>query len=290
RFTAFSPRKVITGGQSLAGLSSLVLADDPLPGYTGPIGGEAPNPTGPPTQNKQFSSTVSVPGGGSRAPGTYETYEFTIGPNDGNGAMTVKIEWDTSVDDFDLYVYSKDSSGNLTEVNHSAGGSPQKSEKGTITNPAAGDYVVLVDNYAAPDPRWRGSVTFAAPAPGSVATGSGAYTPAEKDAWFARLRQWVQDGGNLVLTDGALRALPELVPAIPAGSVSRKPVYAGQIAFADADENDPTLDDALAANVAQDGARFGSGMRRQMFEPTPPGFAIQDPEPGDDQPHSRPYD
>jgi hypothetical protein len=290
RFGAVDPRNVIKGKQqSLSGLRSLVLADDPLPGYTGPYGAEPPRPSGPPTANKQFASTVSVPGVGSRVPGTYETYEFSIGPNDGNGAMTVKIEWDTSVDDFDLYVYSKDADGNLTEVNHSAGGAPQTSETVTVKNPAAGDYVVFVDNWAAPDPRWRGSVTFTPPEAGGVATGTGAYTPAEQDKWFAKLRTWVEGGGNLVLTDGALRALPELV-SIPAGAVGRQTVYAGQTAFADADSGDDTLDDPLARDMAQDGARFGSGMRRQTFEPTPLGFAIQDPVSGDDQSHARQYD
>jgi hypothetical protein len=289
RFSAFDPRKVISGRQSLSGLSSLVLADNPLPGYTGPYGAEAPKPSGPPTTNKQFSSTVSVPGAGSRLPGTYETYEFTIGPNDGNGAMAVKIEWDTPVDDFDLYVYTKDADGNLTEVNHSAGGAPQTSESFTVKNPAAGDYVVFVDNWAAPDPRWRGSVTFTPPDAGGVATGTGAYTAAEKDQWFAKLRQWVEAGGNLVLSDGALRALPELT-GIPADAISRQTVYAGQTAFADTDESDTTLDDPLARDMAQDGARFGSGMRRQTFEPTPLGFAIQDTETGDDQSHARQYD
>jgi hypothetical protein len=92
-----------------------------------------------------------------------------------------------------------------------------------------------------------------------------------------------------VLTDGALRALPELT-SISADAVSRQTVYAGQTAFADEDGGDDTLDDPLAADVAQDGARFGSGMRRQMFEPTPLGFAIQDPETGSDQSHARQYD
>jgi hypothetical protein len=99
----------------------------------------------------------------------------------------------------------------------------------------------------------------------------------------------VQGGGNLVLTDGALRALPELT-SISADAVSRQTVYAGQTAFADEDGGDDTLDDPLAADVAQDGARFGSGMRRQMFEPTPLGFAIQDPATGTDQSHARQYD
>jgi hypothetical protein len=56
--------------------------------------------------------------------------------------------------------------------------------------------------------------------------------------------------------------------------VSPTTVYAGQIAFAkSADE--PTVEDPLAAGLSQRGMRFNTDMRRQMYEPTPLGFAIQ---------------
>ena len=87
------------------------------------------------------------------------------------------------------------------------------------------------------------------------------------------LGDWVRDGGNLVLTDGALRALPDL-SSIDPDAIRRQTVYAGQTAFATAEDED-TLDDPLADDVDQEGARFGAGMRRQTFEPTPLGFAIQ---------------
>ena len=49
--------------------------------------------------------------------GTYETYEFTVGPNDCNGAMNVKVEWTVPANDFDLYLYWKDPrDGSLTPV------------------------------------------------------------------------------------------------------------------------------------------------------------------------------
>ena len=70
RFGAVNPRDVIAGTQSLTGLKSLVLADDALPGYTGPYGGDQPKPTGPRTANKQFqSTTATVPGQGTRMDG-----------------------------------------------------------------------------------------------------------------------------------------------------------------------------------------------------------------------------
>ena len=98
----------------------------------------------------------------------------------------------------------------------------------------------------------------------------------------------MQAGGNLVLTDGALRALPELT-SIPPEAINRQTVYAGQTAFADADADDTTLDDPLARDVDQDGSRYGSGKRRQMFEPTPLGFSIQNAA-GDNEAHARQYD
>ena len=272
KFSAVDPRKVITNQQSLAGITSLVLADDPLPGYTGSYVSDPQKPTGPPTADKQFESSASVPGAGERVPGTYETYEFTIGPNDSNGSMDVKIDWDIDQMDFDLYVYKKNEDGTETEVNHSAGGTPQTSEEVKVPNPAAGDYIVYVDNWAAPDPQWRGTVTFtpATDTSGDVpsGTGTGAFTPAEKNNWFAKLGHWVSRGGNLVLTDGALRALPELVP-MPTNVVRRTTVYAGGIAFSTPTQtttrsttrSPPTCRRTARAGAAAGGARPTSRRR-----------------------------
>ena len=104
-----------------------------------------------------------------------------------------------------------------------------------------------------------------------------------RNRWYVKLRNWVSRGGNLVLTDGALRALPRLT-GIPGSAVNRITVYVGQIAFAKADGDD-TLDDRLNRGVDIPGARFNIGMRRQTFEPTPLGFSIQD-DAGEDEAHS----
>ncbi|HEX2044309.1 MAG TPA: hypothetical protein VHF23_01640, partial [Gaiellaceae bacterium] len=108
----------------------------------------------------------------------------------------------------------------------------------------------------------------------------------EKEAWLAKLREYVEGGGNLVLTDGALRALPELT-SLPAGAVRRQTVYVGQVSFSTGTGD--TLADPLNRDVAQPGARFNSGMRRQTFEPTPLGFAIQNST-GSDGSYARQYD
>ena len=97
----------------------------------------------------------------------------------------------------------------------------------------------------------------------------------QASTWYSMLRKWVGAGGNLVLTDAALAALPDLVSRIPRGAVTRRHSYVGQVAFATADEGD-TLRDPLSRDVKQPGARFNGGMRRQTYEPTPIGFTIQD--------------
>jgi hypothetical protein len=265
------PRKVIDGTQSLGGFDTIALADDPLPGYVGPYGGVSDRPTGPPTPDFTFQGSSTVPGGGSGAPGTTEEKPFTIGRNDGDKTATITIHWADGTNDFDLNVYKEDASGNRTLVGSSAGGPPGMSEQVVLPEPNPGKYVIEVVNYAAADPNWTGTAKFA-PLDASAGPGS-AFTAAEKDAWFKKLGEWVHGGGNLVLTDGALRALPELT-GVPGSAVSKQTVYAGQSAFS-TDGSDTTLKDPLARNVAQQGARFNSGMRRQMFEPTPLGFAIQ---------------
>ena len=54
------------------------------------------------------------------------------------------------------------------------------------------------------------------------------YTEAEKDAWVAKLRGYVTGGGNLVLTDGALRGpARSSTPVAGADKVNRQTVYVG---------------------------------------------------------------
>lgn len=102
----------------------------------------------------------------------------------------------------------------------------------------------------------------------------GSYTADERAAWFQKLGEWVQAGGNLVLTDGALTALRELTP-IEDHRINPSTVYVGQVSFPSNQAN--VLDaNPLTQGLAQQGARFNSGNRRQTFEPTPLGYAIQD--------------
>jgi hypothetical protein len=84
---------------------------------------------------------------GTFPPGTYEDTPFTIGPNDGDASVLITVKGATDSDDWDLYVYHDDGSGNLTEVGSSA--SSASTESVNIPNPAAGKYVVRVVNFNA---------------------------------------------------------------------------------------------------------------------------------------------
>jgi hypothetical protein len=167
-----------------------------------------------------------------------------------------------------------DASGTWTQAAAAGNTNLNTSEALTLSSPPAGDYRLAVVNCSALDSNYAGSLSFtaAAPAPAS------AFTGAEKDAWFDRVREYVQGGGNLLLTDGALRALPEIT-GIGRDKVERRLVYAGQTAFTTGAGATPTsgpntLSDPLAANIRQPGARFNSNLRRQTFEPSPLGFFV----------------
>jgi hypothetical protein len=115
----------------------------------------------------------------------------------------------------------------------------------------------------------------------------GSYNATQRQAWFDALRAYVEGGGNLVLTDGALLALPQLT-SVPADKIERRTVYVGQVSFAET-PGDDTTDEPLGKNVRQPGARFNGGdreKRRQTFEPTPLGFSIQNATTGANESHA----
>jgi hypothetical protein len=274
RFQTLDPAKVISGEQSLGSFNNVVLADDPLPGFTGLWG-----PVGPPPADFDIAGDPTLPGAfgfaaETRPPGTYTLREFEIASDRAAGGIDIRIDWEMAENDFDMYLYRVlgdkeilvgSSTGTQLETNW---------EQITLDTPLrTGKYHLYVDNFAAGDPRWTGKVKFKPVDPNPP---TGAFTNEQRDAWLAKLREYVQGGGNLVLTDGALRALPGLT-GMPTGAVGQSTVYAGQLSFEKA-PGETTLQDPLLnapQTISQLGARFNSGTRRQMYEPTPVGFAIQ---------------
>ncbi|MDQ3646238.1 MAG: hypothetical protein M3345_04800, partial [Actinomycetota bacterium] len=106
----------------------------------------------------------------------------------------------------------------------------------------------------------------------------------------SKLRRWVyKGGGNLVLTDEALKMLPAM--GIVPGGVESTKVYAGYVNFATR-RREVTYADPLARKIDQPGAAEGGAAgagdipedeshRHQTYEPVPIGYSIQTPS-GDD--------
>ena len=278
KFKELDPAKVLSGEQTLAGLKNLVLADDPLPGFTGLYG-----PVGPTPKDFDITADPTLPGAYSpniaddpstRRPGTFTMKEFTIKPEESAGGIHIRVEWTDVNNDFDMYLY-RVIGGKLVLAGESAtaGGESNFEDINLSTPLRPGKYQLFVDNWAAPDFRWTGKVQFKAVDPNPP---TGAFTNEQRDAWFGKLKEFVQGGGNLILTDGALRALPALT-GMPTSSVGPSTVYAGQVSFETA-PGETTLKDPLLnapQTINQPGSRFNSDTRRQMYEPTPLGFPIQ---------------
>jgi hypothetical protein len=121
------------------------------------------------TADISFKSTGKAvqPGAivGTGADGTFEDIPFTIAPDDADGQVAIEVHWSNDADDFDLYVYKKNSTGGLDQVGSSAGAPPSTSEATTIsqqgTDPVPpGNYVIRVQNYASTSPDFEGVAKF----------------------------------------------------------------------------------------------------------------------------------
>ena len=278
-FQEVDPRKVLSGEQSLAGLANVVLADDPLPGFTGHYGPVGPPPAGfaiegEPTAPGAYSPTIADDPS-TRRPGTFTRIDFDIAPDKSAGGVHIRIDWELLDNDFDMYLY-RQIGEKLVLVGQSTGtqGETNYEDINLDTPLRSGKYALFVDNWASADFRWSGKVEFKPVDPNPP---TGDFSPEERDAWFAKLREYAEGGGNLVLTDGALRALPGIT-GMPVSAVGQSTVYAGQLAFETAPGKTTLSDPLLTAplTVNQPGSRFNVDTRRQMYEPTPLGFPIQE--------------
>ena len=291
-FEAIDPAKVIAGEQSLDSFKTIVLADEALPGYYGPYKGQV-QPTGGKTADFEFpNDEPTTPGqtadgctpAATSAEATDE-HPFTIPANDLNRSFTVTIKWAQPTNDWALAVFRIED-GQRELAGSTDTNPPATQESLQIQLPKPGEYIAVAINCAAAAPAdpFTGTVEFEAEKPPPDST----FTVEQKDAWMGKLRDWVSGGGNLVLTDGALKAVSELT-SVPGAAISERIVYVGQTAFQVCDtfnddgtcETKETVEDPLAKNVAQFGARFNTGMRRQTYESTPLGFAIQSEDGGD---------
>ncbi len=284
RLTPVSADDVLSGKVNLDRYTSVVVADDPLPGYS-----EAA-PSGPAQASLHFDPTVPAtatapcayqPGTQDELPPTCAAdFEFDVdSANFNNQRMTVKMtasDFETA-GDWDLYVERQSRiTGEWFPV--SSGATSSATESTTVLTPPAGHYRARIVNWAGTQAPQSLDVTFSNEYAGPPLQAS-QRTDATRDAWAAKLRGYAERGGNLVLTDGALRNLAYM-GVVRRSLINNFSVYAGFIGFT-RDGHADTYGDPLAADVNQPGAAEGPGHRHQTYEPVPLGYAIQDASGGD---------
>jgi hypothetical protein len=269
--------QVLSGAVSLDRFDSVVVADDALPGFVEPA------PTGPAQGPVEFTdvsprTATTVPC--AYQPGIQDVipptcaadFEFDVSGTFNNQSMSVALV--APAGDYDLYVERQSRiSGAWSPAGQSATGSA--SETATIVRPLPGHYRARVVNWAAVGPAESLRVSFSNVYAGPPLEPS-QRTAAERDAWGAKLRSFAERGGNLVLTDGALRNL-SYMGVVGRGFVNDFAVYAGYVAFT-RDGSNETYADPLAQNVNQPGAAEGPGFRHQTYEPVPIGYPITPPD------------
>jgi hypothetical protein len=283
-FTAVDADKLAKddAAQVPTSLDTLILSDQPLPGYSFPA---LPDVKLPADVNKTDTHPTAPCGytdGLPHSPTCGESFDIKF-TEKGAGRMVVTLTPTSGDLTLTVAKVSDDGSSETQIGGTSDQGGDGGAETVAVAYPDPGTYRVYVDNFtAAPDSSWKTNVHWEAPSIGK-AGGSSNYTDAEFQRYAAKLKAFVSGGGNLVLTDGAMQVLPYLFDAIKRTDVTRNISYVGQVAFTtketdsqDAPTDGNTLKDPLAVNVARQGARFNSGLRRQTFEPTPIGFSIQD--------------
>jgi hypothetical protein len=128
--------------------------------------------TGEPSPQQQFASRgESTPCANFDDPPEtcYEDHVITVPAGEGidNARATIRVEWPSPVSDYDMKVYRDG-----VEVGSSGQGTTNF-EQVTLGDPAPGEYVVRVINYAAAEP-WTGTVTFEGPE---------AFQPAMTETW-----------------------------------------------------------------------------------------------------------
>jgi hypothetical protein len=278
QLTSVTADQILSGAVDLDRFSSVVVADDALPGY-----GE-PAPTGPAQAGTAFADVTArtaatvpcayQPGTADVLPPTCAAdFEFDVDPAFNNQSVTVALDAPNSVD-YDIYIERQSRiSGAWSPAGNAATGAA--SEVATLLNPLPGHYRVRVVNWAAGPPADGLSVAFSNEYAGTP-PGPSQRTAAERNAWGAKLKAFAERGGNLVLTDGAVANLAHM-GVVGRGFVNDFSVYAGYIAFT-RDGSTDTYGDPLSHDVNQPGAAEGPGFRHQTYEPVPIGYAISPPD------------
>jgi hypothetical protein len=267
--------QVLAGTVDLSQFTSVVVADEALPGFSEtPAAGDAqPDEVYEPPARAAATVPCAWPTNPVLPPTCYADYEFDVDPAFNNQQLTVRLTSPETVEnDWDLYVERQSRiSGEWFPVSQSA--TSTGNESTTLLTPPAGHYRARIVNWAGTVPPTKLEIDFSNVYAGPPIAPS-SRTPAEAEAWGAKLRAYAEGGGNLVLTDGAVRNLAHM-GVVGRSLINNFSVYAGYIGFTRDGQTD-TYSDPLAKDVNQPGAAEGAQHRHQTYEPVPIGYAIQD--------------
>jgi hypothetical protein len=282
KLEAVNVDEVLRKPKTLAAYDTVVAANDLMPGFV--AAGSEPEPPGTPQSSETFSfSPTDAP-----VPQvTSGIHEFEVKDGLDNDRMVVEAVWEIP-SDYDVVIERFNPDTQEWEERGCECDFVNNGESVTVFAPEVGQWRVRVLNFAAAPQQVEGSIDFFAdPAP--PAADESRYTPKQFQRYAGALAEWAGRGGNLVLTDGAVSALPHLGTGLSAEDVSTGFFYAG---WADFDDGEgPTYDrHHLAAGVNKEGTAEGSDTvdgqrfdnRHQTYEPVPLGYYVSPSGSGND--------
>ncbi|HVF11631.1 MAG TPA: hypothetical protein VNA87_00955 [Actinomycetota bacterium] len=265
--------EVLAGKIDLKGFTSIVIADDPFPGYSETI------PTGPAqpsiVHQPPAKTTSTIPCfydpdfGGVLFGQCTADYEFDVSAEFNNQSMKVALDYDASDEGWALVVERQMADGTYRRIGYSNTYSGH--DEVVVLQPQPVRHRARIINSGNTGQPSKLEISFSnvyggPPLPASTRS------PADLAKWTSSMRGFVEQGGNLVLTDGALRNLAYMGLA-PRLAVRNSPGYAGFVRFTH-DGTKSTYNDPLAAEIDQPGAAEGPGFRHQTYEPVPIGFQL----------------
>jgi hypothetical protein len=258
--------EILANPAVLDDFDSLVVVDDFMPEFVTeaepPFSGD---PQGPISHTFGPEATVTGP----------DTFEFQVEgpPGADNDLMTVSSSW--AVDsDWDIFVERQREDGSWEDRGCQCT-FVAKGERLDVTAPEPGTWRIRLVNFAAaPQPVQVNIEFFSDPA--IPDPGESKYGPEQFEQYAGALSAYANDGGNLVLTDGALQGLaamgvvsPDQVGSSQLGGRGPVPRYemnvAGRGNLCTPDSPDPLLHDVCLPGTA-------GGTARQAVEPTPLGY------------------
>ncbi|MGH2675717.1 MAG: CARDB domain-containing protein, partial [Actinomycetota bacterium] len=246
---------------------SVVVVDDFMPEFAAE--GDAPFSGDPQTPiSHTFGPEATVTGP--------DTFEFQVeGPPDAdNDLMVVNSTWALD-SDWDIYVERRRDDGSWEERGCQCT-FVAKGEQLVVTAPEPGTWRVRLVNFlAVPQPVDVDIEFFSDPA--IPDPGESRFTPAQFEQYAEALARFTTDGGNLVLTDGAVRGLSALGIVQPGQVGSSQPSGRGAVPRYEMNVSGrgnlctPDSPEPLLKDVCLPGSAGGTA--RQAVEPTPLGYA-----------------